>query len=104
MDVEPDPVYANTEEVDTVSTDATGETSDATAFRLPNGVDRIWLVTGRSHFDDNVGVVVDRNEIKLSVVDLNVGANNIEAVVCQEPGSQFLTKLPQLPTRVFWWC
>ncbi len=100
MDVEPGPVQANTEEVDTVSTDATGETSDATTFRLPNGIDRVWLVTGRSHFDDNPGVAIDRNEIELSVGALKVAANNIETVVCQEPGSQLLTKLPKLPPRV----
>jgi len=87
-----------------VSTDAAGKTSDAATFRLPNGIDRIWLVTGCSNFDDNPGVAVDRNEIKLSVGDLKIGANDIEAVVRQEPGSQLLPKLPQLPTWVVWWC
>jgi hypothetical protein len=101
MDVETGPVQTNTEEVDTVGTDGAGETFDPASFRLPNGIDRIWLVTGRSHFDNHPGVAVDRNEIELSVGDLKVGTNDIEAVVSQEPGSQLLTKLPQFPTRVF---
>ena len=103
MDVEPGPVYANTEEVDTVSPDAAGETSDAATLRLPKGIDRIGGVSGRSYFDDNPAVAVDCNEIKLSVGDLKVGANDIEAVVCQKPGGQLLTKLPKFPTRVVWW-
>lgn len=63
MDVEPGPVYSNADEVDTVSTAAANETSDSTTFRLPDGIDRICEVTGRSHFDDHLGVAVDRNEI-----------------------------------------
>lgn len=100
MDVEPGPVYSNADEVDTVSTAAADETFDATTFRLPDGIDRICEVTGRSHFDDNLGVAVDRDEINLSVGDLNVGADDIEPVVRQEPDSQLLTKLPKFPTRV----
>ena len=63
MDVEPGLADANADEVDTVSTAAADETFDATTFRLPDGIDRIWEVTGRSHFDDHLGVAVDRNEI-----------------------------------------
>ncbi len=63
MDVEPGPVYSNADEVDTVSTAAASETSDSTTFRLPDGIDRICEVTGRSHLHHHLGVAVDRNEI-----------------------------------------
>lgn len=100
MNVEPGRVDANAEEVDTVGTDAAGETSNAATFCLPDGIDRIGDVTGRSHFDDNPGAAVDHNEIDLPVGDPKVGTDDIEAVVCQEPGGQLLTKLPEFPTRV----
>lgn len=103
MNVETCPVYANTEEVHTVSTDAAGEIFDATTFRFPNGIDRIWLVTGRSHFDDDLGVVIECDEIKFSVGDLKVGADHVEAMVYQEPDSQPLAKLPKFPTMVDKW-
>jgi hypothetical protein len=100
MDVEPGLVDANADEVDTVSTDDAGETSNAATFCLPDGIDRISEVTGRSHFDHNPGVVVDRNQIDLPVGDPKVGTDDIEAVVCQEPDGQLLAKLPQFSTRV----
>ncbi|MCZ6736752.1 MAG: hypothetical protein O7B77_02110 [Actinobacteria bacterium] len=100
MDVEPGLADANAEEVDTVSTHAAGETSNAATFCLPDGIDRISQVTGRSHFDHNPGVVVDRNQIDLPVGDPKVGTDDTEAVVCQEPDGQPLTKLPKFSTRV----
>lgn len=99
MDVEPGLIDTNAEEVDTLSTDDAGETSNAATFCLPDGIDRISEVTGRSHFDDNPGVAVDRNEINLPVGDPKVGIDDIEAVVCQEPDGQLLTKLPKFSTR-----
>ncbi len=98
MNVEAGTVEANAEEVDPVGSNAPGETGDAATFHLTNGIDRILVVTGRSYLDHDVCVGVDGNQIKLSTIDLNIGANDIKTVVCQEPGSQPLPKLPKFST------
>lgn len=92
MDVKSGRVDADPDEVDPVSTDFAGKSSDPTTFSLPDGINRIGSMASGSHLDDNPSVVVDRNEVDLSIGDLNVGVDNVEAAVCQEPYSEFLAE------------
>jgi len=98
MDVESGAVDANTNEVDSVGSNAPGEIGDAATFCLTHGIDRIRPVTGRPHLDDNLAVLVHRNEIELTTGDLEVGAQDVETVIGKEPGSQPLAKAPKFPT------
>ena len=98
MNVESGAVDANTEEVDPVGANAPGEIGDAASFCLAHGVDRIRPVTGCPHFNDNLAVLVDRNEIELTTGDLEVEAHDVETVIGKKPGSQPLAKAPKFPT------
>jgi hypothetical protein len=55
-------------------------------------------VTGRPNLDDNLAVLVDRNQIELTTRNLVVGAEDIETVVGKEPSSQPLAKASKFPT------
>jgi hypothetical protein len=98
MDVESGAIDANTNEVDPVGANVPGEIGDAATFGLTYGIDRIRPVTGCPHFNHNLAVLVDRNEIELATGDLEVGAQDVETVIGKEPGSQPLAKAPKFPT------
>jgi hypothetical protein len=55
-------------------------------------------VTGRPNLDDNLAVLVDRNQIELTIGDLDVEAHDVETVIGKEPSSQPLAKASKFPT------
>jgi len=95
MDIESGRVDADPYEVDPVGTDFARQPSDPTTFSLADGINRIGSTAGGSHLNDNPSVVVDSNEVELSIGNLNIGINNDEAVICQEPHSQSLAEPSQ---------
>ena len=84
----------DTEEIDTTGADLTGETVHPSSLGRIDGIDRLSVSGDGAHLDDHPLSAIQGEDVDLAAIDPEIGGDDIEAVIAEEPAGETLPNSP----------